>query len=206
MGWQAANDALPTNEPRAFGATKQGFRNWKLIAIELAIALFGFYAFAVTRISSPGVGIAAGIGGISALWLFRRELSGISIDQKTLTMPTRRIRLMPVLSVRQRTVLLSEVRRLTMSARWLGFDVVKITGDFGWNLLIFASRAQRRRFAALMQSICPEVAVYRIGSQLDQSVPLRPDTWVGDPTALELIPDREGQASTFIRPESGPGA
>jgi hypothetical protein len=193
MATQAANDALATAELKAFGATASltRFRNWKLMAIELAIALFGSYVFAA-RIGSPVVGIVTGIGGIGALWLFRLELSGISMDDKTLTMPTRRTRLMPVLSVRQRTVRLSEVRRLSMSARWLGFDVVKITGDFGWNLLIFASRGQRRRFTALMQTICPEVAVYRIGSQLGQSVPLRPYTWVGDPTALRLIPDREG--------------
>jgi hypothetical protein len=88
MATQAANDALPTAELKAFGATaslkKQRFRNWKLMAIELAIALFGFYVFAVTRIGPPVVGIVSGAGGIVALWLFRRELSGISIDSKTL--------------------------------------------------------------------------------------------------------------------------
>jgi hypothetical protein len=103
---------------------------------------------------------------------------------------------MPFLSFRQRTVRLSEVRRLTRSARWFGFDVVKISGDFGWDLLIFASRGQRRRFIALIQGIYPEVGVYRIRSPLDQSAPLRPYKWLGDPTALGLIPDRPGPEKT----------
>jgi hypothetical protein len=200
MGSQAANDVLPTNEPSAFTATgnlkKQRFRNWKMMAIELAIAVFGFYVFAVTTVGSPTTpGIVCIISGIGALWLFRRELSGISIDSKTLSMPNRRIRGMPFLSFRQRTVRLSEVRRLTR-LRWFGFDVVKISGDFGWDLLIFASCGQRRRFIALIQSIFPEVATYRIRPQSDQSAPLRPYKWLGDPTALRLIPDRPGPEIT----------
>jgi hypothetical protein len=60
------------------------------------------------------------------------------------------------------------------------------------DLLVFASRDQRRRFIGLIQSVCPGVAVYRFRSQSDQSVPLRPYTWLGDGTALGLIPDRLG--------------
>ena len=65
---------------------------------------------------------------------------------------------MPALSYRRRTVLLSEVHRLTISARWFGLEAVRISGDFGWDLLLFASTDQRRRFVALIQSICPGVA------------------------------------------------
>jgi hypothetical protein len=186
---------LPTTGAVGFVAAaplkKQRFRNWKTMAIELAVAVFGFCVFAVTAVGSPTEpGIVCVIAGIAALWLFQRELSGISIDSETLTMPTRRIRWMPVLSFRRRTVLLSEVSRLTTSARWFGFDVVKITGDFGWDLLIFASRGQRRRFTALIQSVCPDVAVYHNRSQLEH--PPSRYAWLGNPTALGLIPDREG--------------
>ena len=202
MEGQVANYALPTTEPSASaarGSLSTGrFRNWKLMAIELAVALLGFYVFIVTttgNLAAPGiVGVIAGIG---ALWLFQRELLGISIDSQTLTMPTRQIPWMPAFSFRRRTVLLREVRRLTMSARWLGFEVVKISGDFGSDRLVFASRDQRRRFTALIQSICPGVAVYRsrsyrIRTQSDPSVPLPPCTLLGDRTALGLIPDRQG--------------
>jgi hypothetical protein len=192
-----ANDAFPTAEPSASAATGSldigRFWNWIMMAIELAVALLGFYVFTVTttgNLATPGfVGVIAGIG---SLWLFLRDLPGISIDSETLTMPTRQIPWMPALSFRRRTVLRSEVHRLTSSARWFGFEVVKISGDFGWDLLVFASRDQRRRFIALIQSVCPGVAVYRIRSQSDQRVPLSPYTWLGDGTALGLIPDRQG--------------
>jgi hypothetical protein len=69
------------------------------MAIEVAVALLGFYVFIVTtagNLASPGiVGVIAGIG---ALWLFQCELLGISIDSQTLTMPTRQNPSMPALS------------------------------------------------------------------------------------------------------------
>jgi hypothetical protein len=208
MDWQAANNARPTAEPSAFVGTAslkiQRFRNWKIMAIELAVAVFALCVFGVTTVGSPTTpGIICIIAGIGALGLFRRELSGILIDSKTLSMPTRRIRWMPFLSFRRRKVLLSEVRRLTRLARWFGFDVVKINGAFGWELLIFASPGQRRRFTMLIQSICPGVAVYQIRSKLDQSAPLRPYAWLGNPTVLGLIPDRQAEFRPFT-PESGP--
>jgi hypothetical protein len=136
MEGQVANEALPTAEPSASAATALNigrFRNWKMMAIELAVALLGFYVFTVTttgNLATPGfVGVIAGIG---SLWLFLRDLLGISIDSETLTMPTRQIPWMPALSFRRGTGLLSEVHRLTLSARWFGFEVVKISGDFGW--------------------------------------------------------------------------
>ena len=86
-------------------------------------------------------GIVYFIAGIAALSLFWCELLGISIDSETLTMPTRQIPSIPAISFRRRTVMLSEVRRLTLSARWFGFEMAKISGDFGtyWSLLRGAS-------------------------------------------------------------------
>jgi hypothetical protein len=105
-------------------------------------------------------------------------------------MPVKQIRWMPAMS-RRRTVLLSEVRRLTLSPGWAGFEVAKISGDFGWGWLVFASTDQRRRFLAVIQGVCPHVAIYRIRSSADGSAPPRLYTWLGDQTALGLIPDRQ---------------
>jgi hypothetical protein len=142
---------------------KRRFRNWKIIVIELAVALLGFYVFGVTPIREPKIPSIAGIiAGAGALWLIQLELLGISIDQETLTLPRRRIRWMPALSFRRRTVPLPEVRRLTILARWLGFEIVKIYGDFGSDMLVFGSRDQRRRFTLIMQSLCPDILIYRV--------------------------------------------
>jgi hypothetical protein len=65
------------------------------------------------------------------------------------------------LSFWRRTVLLSDVRRLTVSAPWFGLEVVKVSGDFGSEMLVFASKGQRRRFMALVRSISRDVAVFR---------------------------------------------
>jgi hypothetical protein len=80
MEGQVANDALPTGRSgsAANGSLSMGrFRNWKLMAIEVAVALLGFYVFVVTtadNLASPGiVGVIAGIG---ALWLFQCEPAG----------------------------------------------------------------------------------------------------------------------------------
>ena len=200
MERQVASDALPTTGPSASAAaasaslTAGRFRNWKILAFELAVALLGFCFFSITATTTGNLmiaGIVCFIAAIGALWLFRCELLGISIDSETLTMPKRQIPSMPAISFRRQSVMLSEVRRLTLSARWFGFEVVRISGDFGWDILVFASRHQRRRFTALIQRVCPGVAVYRIRSISEGSVPLRPFTWLGDRTALGLIPDRQ---------------
>jgi hypothetical protein len=196
---QVANEALSMAGPSASAAAgslnARRFRNWKILAFELAVGLLGFCFFSVIIATGTGglmiAGIVFFIAGIAALSLFWCELLGISIDSETLTMPTRQIPSIPAISFRRRTVMLSEVRRLTLSARWFGFEVAKISGDFGWDILVFASRRQRRRFTALIQSICPGVAVYRIRLISEGSVALRPFTWLGDRTALELIPDRQ---------------
>src|SRR5208282_2602766 len=86
---------------------------------------------------------------------------------------------MAALSYLRRTVLPSEVHRLTIAARWFGFEAVRISGDFGWDLLFFASTDQRRRFTALIQSICPGLEVYRIRPSLTEALPLAVNIWLG---------------------------
>ena len=80
-----ADDALPTPEPSGSAATgsltRGRFRNWKIMAIELVVALLSFGAFIVTTIDNPSIlGIVCLIAGIGALWSFQCELLGISID------------------------------------------------------------------------------------------------------------------------------
>ena len=157
-----AGDAPPTVGPDgaslpARSVKTRRFRNWKTMAIKLAVVLLGFYVFNVTTI--PGV--FGGLVGVVVLWLLVFELPGISIKSEAISMPTNRIPWMPVLSFWRRTVSLSDVRRLTVSAPWFGFEVVKISGDFGSDMLVFSSKRQRRRFIALIRNICPGVAVYR---------------------------------------------
>jgi hypothetical protein len=164
---QVPNYALPLAKssvsPEVGSLKKSRFRNWKMMAIELAIAVLGFYVFAVTTIGQPKIpGMAGVFAGIAGLWLLQIELLGISIDQETLTLPMRRIPSMPALSFRRRTVFLSEVRRLTILPRWLGFEAVKIYGDFGSDMLIFNSRDQRRRFTLVMHSLCPSILIFRV--------------------------------------------
>jgi hypothetical protein len=157
-----AGDAPPTVGPDgaslpARSVKTRRFRNWKTMAIKLAVVLLGFYVFNVTTI--PGV--FGGLVGVVVLWLLVFELPGISINSEAISMPTNRVPWIPVLSFWRRTVLLSEVRRLTVSAPWFGLEVVKVSGDFGSEMLVFASKGQRRPFIALIRSICPGIAVYR---------------------------------------------
>jgi hypothetical protein len=69
------------------------FRNWKIMAVELVVALFGFCAFAIiTMIGYPSLlAIVCMIAAIGPLWLFQCGLRGISIGSGALTMPTRQI-------------------------------------------------------------------------------------------------------------------
>ncbi len=187
----ALHTTVPSASPATGSLNTERFRNWKMMAIELAIALLGFGVFAVMTIGNRSLpGIVGAMAGIGALWLFWRELVGISIDSRTLTMPVKQIGWMPALSFRRRSVPLSEVGRLTLSPGWVGFEVIKVSGDFGWGRLVFASTDQRRRLIAFIQSICPDIEVYRVRSPADRSAPPRLYTWLGDQTALGLIPDR----------------
>jgi hypothetical protein len=168
MDVQEAGAAPATPAPVSKSLRTRRFWNWKLAAIELAIALLGFYAFNETTVRKPTTpGILGVLVGVVALWLLSRELVGISINSEAISMPTNRIPWLPVLSFFRRTVSLSDVRRLTVSKPWSGFDVVRISGDFGSDMLVFPSKGQRRRFIALMESLCPGMVVYRSRSLPD---------------------------------------
>ena len=162
MDVQEASAASPAFSPAARLERTKRFVNWKMIAIELAIALSGFYIFNETTARKPTLpGILGVLFGVIALWLLWRELAGISIHSDSISMPTNRIRVLPVLSFFRRTVSLSSVRRMTVSLPWCGFEVVRISGDFGSDVLVFSSKGQRRRFIAIVESLCPGVGVYR---------------------------------------------
>jgi|SRR5271166_163460 len=114
MGAQVAGNEPPTDAPaNASPASRfktRRFRNWKMVAIELAVVLLGFYVLnAMTVRKSEIPGVAGVLVGIGALW-FLHELSGISIDSETMSLPTNRIPWMPVLSFWRRSILLSDLR------------------------------------------------------------------------------------------------
>jgi hypothetical protein len=160
-----AGDAPPTAWPDGASPAgfvkKRRFRNWKAMAIDLALVLLGFY-FNVTTVRKPEIlGILGVLVGVVALWGLLLELPGILIDSEAISLPTNRIPLVPVLSFWRRTVLLSDVRRLTVLAPWVGFEMVRLSGDFGSDILFFASKRQRWRFIALIRRICLGIAVYR---------------------------------------------
>jgi hypothetical protein len=165
-----AGDAPPTAGPD--GASLPGgyvktrrFRNWKAMVVELTVAVLGFYVLYVTTVHKPEIpGVLAALVGIAALWLLLQELPGISINSEAISMPTNWIPWLPVLPFWRRTVLLSHVRRLTVSAPRFGLQVVKIAGDFGSDKLVFGSKGQRRRFITLIRSTSPGIAVYRTQS------------------------------------------
>jgi hypothetical protein len=148
--------------PNGKSLKSRRFLNWKLIAIELAVAILGFYIFNATTVRKPVLlGVLGVLIGVVALWMALRELKGISINSEAISMPTNRIQALPVLSFSRRSVALSALRRLTVSPPWFRFEVVRISGDFGSDILVFSSRGQRQRFIAIVESLCPSVGVYR---------------------------------------------
>ena len=80
MDVQEASAASAASSPAARLERTKRFLNWKMIAIELAIALLGFYIFNETTARKPTLpGILGVLFGVIALWLLWRELAGISI-------------------------------------------------------------------------------------------------------------------------------
>jgi hypothetical protein len=145
----------------AFARTKR-FWNWKLIVVEAAIAFLGFYVFNATTIRRPQIpGILGVLIGVLFLWLLVREFYGIAIDSEAISFPTNRVRWFPLLSSGRRRIRAADVRSITVAQPWYGFQVAKIAGDFGSDLLVFQSRGQRRRFTSIAEQVCPRLVVYR---------------------------------------------
>ena len=138
------------------------FHNWKLIVAEATVAFLGFYVLNATTTRTPKfTGVLGALIGAVFLWLLIRELYGFAIDRQVISIPANRLVWFPVLSLGRRKICLADVRSITVGQPWYGFQVAKIAGDFGSDLLVFPTRAQRRRFTAIVEELAPHVAIYR---------------------------------------------
>ena len=149
--------AVYRSEPRA-----QRFWNFKLMAIEAAVGAAGFSALNATSGKSSALQAALGaLICVAPLYLLLRELVGTRIDGKSISMPTQRVPWFPVIAFGRRTLAIEDVHRISVGIGWAGFQVVRITGAFGVDILVFQSRGQRRRFVKFLGRMRPDLPVYR---------------------------------------------
>jgi hypothetical protein len=160
---EPAKPREPPSEPVATAPTPlprtKRFWNWKLISLELLVTAMAGYAFLTRAPKFPGM--AGFVVGLLGLWLLSREYRGIAVNAKMISLPTGRLRALPIVYSGRRKVHPDSVRELTVTAPWYSFQIVHIQGDFGSEVLIFQSRGQRRRFMNIIEKICPNVQMYR---------------------------------------------
>ena len=138
------------------------FWNWKLMAIEAVVAGVGFSVLNATTVKSPALqGVLGALVCVVALYLLLREFGGTRVDAKSISMPAQRVPWFPVIAFGRRTIALEEVQRISVGMGWGGFQVVRITGAFGVDILVFQSRSQRRRFVKFLVLMRPALPVYR---------------------------------------------
>jgi hypothetical protein len=140
------------------------FRNWKLIGLEIAAAGIAVFVFVAWE---PGLlGWAGLAAGILIVWPLSRELRGLTISGRGMSFPRGRLARFPILSLgRQFRTGTAGLRELIVIEPWYGFQVVEIEGWFGSELLVFQSRAQRRRFMIAFDEICPDVPIRKARSK-----------------------------------------
>ena len=138
------------------------FHNWKLIGIEViaaALALYLFIALAPELLGWVGLVTLVPLG-----LLLSREVRGLSIDSRGVSFPRGRLQRFPVLSFgRKLEAGAGGIRELMVMEPWHGFEVVRMEGWFGAELLVFQSRDQRLRFMSAFEEICPDVPIRRRG-------------------------------------------
>jgi hypothetical protein len=138
------------------------FRNWKLIGVEVILTAFALYLFLDWTPDWPGwAGLAA---GILIVFFLSREILGLSIDSRGISFPRGRLARFPILSIGRKLEAGADIRELMVMEPWHGFQVVRMEGWFGAELLVFQSRDQRLRFMSAFEEICPNVPIRRHGS------------------------------------------
>ena len=152
-----SNDQLTARLGWFFRAKR--FWNWKMILLEASLCALGFELF--NKRAPNLIGLVGLFIGIFSLWHLVRELSGVAVDPKKISMPTGRISWLPIISWGRRSVSIEGVRECTVAPRWLGFEVLEIKGAFGGDVLVFPTRAQRRRFTNLIEKLNQDVVIYR---------------------------------------------
>ena len=136
------------------------FRNWKLIGLEIAAAGIAGFVFVAWE---PGLlGWAGLAAGILIVWPLSRELRGLTISRRGMSFPRGRLANFPIVSLGQQLRIgIAGLRELMVMEPWHGFQVVRIEGWFGSELLVFQSRDQRRRFMSAFERTNPGVPIYR---------------------------------------------
>jgi hypothetical protein len=136
------------------------FLNWKLIGVEVVAAALALYLFLAWAPEFPGwAGLAA---GVLIVFFLSREVPGLSIDSRGISFPRGRLQRFPVLSFgRKLEAGAGGIRELMVMEPWHGFEVVRMEGWFGVELLVFQSRDQRVRFMSTFEEICPDVPIRR---------------------------------------------
>jgi hypothetical protein len=148
----------PVSSRTALRRKTERFRNWKLIGVEIVVTALAASAFLAWE---PGLlGWAGLVAGLLIVWPLSREFLGVAISSRGFSFPRGRLARFPILSLgRQFKIGTAGLRELTVMERWHGFQVVEIDGWFGLELLVFQSRAQRRRFMSAFEEICPDVPI-----------------------------------------------
>jgi hypothetical protein len=140
------------------------FRNWKLIGLEIIAAALASYLFVAWQ--SEWLGWIGLVVGILIVLPLSREFRGVAISRRVISLPRGRIARFPILPLRRRLETgTADLRELMVMESWHGFQVVKIEGPFGSELLLFQSRGQRRRFMSAFAGICPNVSITRKRAQ-----------------------------------------
>jgi hypothetical protein len=136
------------------------FWNWKLIVVEIIATVLAIYLFMAWAPELLGwVGL---IAGILVVFLLFREFPGLSINDRGISFPRGRLARFPILPLgRKLEVGEGGIRELMVMQPWHGFEVVKMEGWFGAELLVFQSRNQRLRFMRAFEKICPSVPICR---------------------------------------------
>jgi hypothetical protein len=158
----AMNDPDVSTSPPAAPArlkTKR-FWNWKLIALEIIVIVAGIYGFD-TGLHNRLLRVVALIVALFGLWFLTREVRGLSIGAKIISLPSGRNAAFPILFHRRRKIAIDTLRELTVNDPWYGFEIVSIQGGFGSEVLVFQTRGQRLRFMSAVEKISPNVQMFR---------------------------------------------
>ena len=142
----------------------QRFRNWKLIGFEIIVTALAASAFLAWE---PGLlGWVGLVAGILLVWPLSREFIGLAITSRGVSLPCGRLARFPILALRRGLETgTAGPPNLMIMRPWYGFQVVVIEGWFGSELLVFQSRAQRRRFVSAFEEICPDVSITKARAQ-----------------------------------------
>jgi hypothetical protein len=135
------------------------FRNWRLVAIELALMIAGVAPFQLGW--QPSLIFLGGLLTIVAAVQAVFELRGITADVKAIHLPGRLPGPWPLSNLRRARVEIALIQTMKVKRRWLGQERVEISDFFNRNELIFQTAEQRPAFIGHVVEIAPNIEVLR---------------------------------------------